>query len=121
MCHVFLTISIVNPYTHIHTRTHTCRYKSYLAANNVTLMDLAPSGGSWEDALPLSRLNLTEGTSADAQARRLRFYWGVRFTAWCATTFYAAATAALVREHGHSQSGGPPLTVYSNYNNFKGR
>jgi hypothetical protein len=54
--------------------------------------------------------------SAAATALKLRFYWGVRFYSWSATTFYSKVTAALVKEAGQG-----PLTVYTNYNNFHGR
>jgi hypothetical protein len=93
------------------------RYEEFLTANNVTLEMLGAE--RWEQALPVSRFNLSSvvgDVSAAATALKLRFYWGVRFYSWSATTFYSKVTAALIKEADQG-----PLTVYTNYNNFHGR
>ena len=47
---------------------------------------------------------------AEAHALKLRYYWGIRFYAWSATSFYSKVTAALVKEMGQGA-----LSVYTNY------
>eukprot|EP01045_Picozoa_sp_COSAG04_P024606 COSAG04_NODE_3095_length_3179_cov_279.647727_2_plen_491_part_00 len=84
---------------------------SFLTANNVTLKMLGVT--SWDQALPVSRYNLSsaaEDVSPEATALKLRYYWGLRFYSWSATTFYSKVTAALVKEMEQG-----PLTVYTNY------
>ena len=89
------------------------RYKSYLAANNVSLAQLTGDASTgWEGALPVSRVNLTQGNDGASRALRLRFYWGVRFYAWTISSFYAEATAALLAENKGW------VSVYANWNNF---
>ena len=96
---------------------------------NVTLAQLGAS--RWEEALPISRLNLTSSGSEGARALlalKRRFYWGVRFYAWSASSFYSKATAALVQAanqgnygHGINTMGTPNISIYTNWNNFHGR
>ena len=104
------------------------RYKYFMAhIANVTLAQLGAS--SWEEALPISRLNLTSsGTVEQTLALKRRFYWGVRFYAWSASSFYSKATAALVQAanqgnygHGINTMGTPNISIYTNWNNFHGR
>lgn len=86
------------------------QWKSFLRANNVTLKMLGVT--SWNQALPISRYNLSVANdqSSEATALKLRFYWGLRFYSWSAATFYSKVTAALVKEMGQG-----PLTIYTNY------
>ena len=82
-----------------------------MTANNVTLQMLGVA--SWDQALPVSRYNLSaaaDDDSSEAIALKLRYYWGIRFYAWSATTFYSKVPAALISEMGQG-----PLTVYTNY------
>jgi hypothetical protein len=87
------------------------RWESFLTANNVTLKMLGAT--SWDQALPVSRYNLSttaDDVSPEATALKMRYYWGLRFYSFSATTFYSKVTAALVKEMGQG-----PLTVYTNY------
>ena len=90
------------------------RYKDFLSQNNVTLEQLGAS--SWEEALPISRLNIT-GAGSVRLALKRRFYWGVRFYAFSASSFYSKATAALVKAAGQNE----PPSIYANWNDFHGR
>ena len=86
------------------------QWAAFLTENNVTLKMLG--GVSWDQALPISRFNLSapSDVSAEATALKLRYYWGLRFYSWSATIFYSKVTAALVKEMDQG-----PLTVYTNY------